>query len=120
MNNVERSFYRFMKDINGPVPDTLILVLAHTLATSSDPLKDSTAVPVRETVKVLMGYYFKEFSQKRPAPLLRGDDIMRVLDLKPGKKVGDLLELIEAAEREGTISSKEDALHLLISGGQKK
>jgi tRNA nucleotidyltransferase/poly(A) polymerase len=116
----ERPFYRFMKDINGPVPDTLILVLAHALVAGSDPLQDSTTVPDEKTVKVLMNYYFEEFSQKRPVPLLTGNDILRILDLKPGKKVGDLLEMIKAAEREGTISSKEDALELLSSAVQKE
>ena len=82
----ERSLYRFMKDINGPVPDTLILVLAHTLATASGPVtQNSTTGPAAETVQVLMNYYFKEFAQNIPVPLLTGNDIMRVLDLKPGK-----------------------------------
>jgi poly(A) polymerase len=115
-----RSFYRFMKDINGPVPDTLILVLAHTLLTGSGPAQDNTTAPVEETVKVLMSYYFQEFSHNRHAPLLTGNDIMRLLDLKPGPKIGDLLEMIKAAEREGTISSKEEALQLLISAGHKE
>jgi poly(A) polymerase len=117
----ERSLYRFMKDINGPVPDTLILVLAHTLATASGPVtQNSTTGPAAETVQVLMNYYFKEFAQNIPVPLLAGNDIMRVLNLKPGKKVGDLLERVKAAEREGTISTREDALRLVISEGQKE
>jgi len=116
----DRSCYRFMKDINGPVPDVLILVLSHSLATGSDTKQDGTWAPDGKIVKVLMDYYFQEFSQKRPAPLLTGNDIIRVLDLKPGKKVGDLLEMIKSAEREGTISSKEDALQLIISAEKRK
>jgi tRNA nucleotidyltransferase/poly(A) polymerase len=116
----ERSIFRFMKDIDGPVPDTLILALALNLAANFDPKKETPALPDGETIQALMRYYFQEFSQKRPAPLLTGNDIMRILDLKPGKKVGDVLEMVKTAEREGTISSKEEALQLLISAAQKK
>ena len=113
----ERSPYRFMQDINGPVLDTLIFALANDLAVCSSPPGEINTLPLFETVNTLMTYYFQKFSQNTILPLINGNDIMRILDLKPGKKVGKLLEMIKTAEREGTISTKEEALQLIISEG---
>jgi poly(A) polymerase len=115
----ERSRYRFMKDIDGPVLDTLIFALADALAVNSNSPDEITTLPLFETVNTLMTYYFDEFSKNTTLPLLSGDEIMRVLDLKPGKKVGKLLEVIKTAERKGSLSTKEEALQLIISEGSK-
>ncbi len=115
----ERSRYRIMKDIDGPVLDTLIFTLADSLAASSITPDEISTLPLFETVNTLMTYYFQEFSGNTTLPLLNGDEIMRILDLKPGKKVGKLLEMIKSAEREGSLSTKEEALQLIISGGSE-
>ena len=60
----ERSRYRFMKDIDGPVLDTLIFTLADSLAVSSITPDEITTLPLFETVNTLMTYYFQEFSGK--------------------------------------------------------
>jgi tRNA nucleotidyltransferase/poly(A) polymerase len=113
----ERSRYRFMKDINGPVLDTLIFALADNLAASSVTPDEITTPPLFRTVNTLVTYYFQEFAENTTVPLLNGNEIMGLLDLKPGKKVGKLLEMIKSAEREGTLSTKEEALKLIITEG---
>ena len=106
-----------MKDIDGPALDTLIFALADALAVNSNSPDEITTLPLFRTVNTLMTYYFGEFSKNTTLPLLNGDEIMRVLDLKPGKKVGKLLEMIKTAERKGSLSTKEEALQLIISEG---
>ena len=108
-----------MKDLDGPVLDTLIFALADSLAVSSVTPDEITTLPLFERVNTLVTYYFQEFSGNTTLPLLNGDEIMRVLDLKPGKKVGKLLEKIKSAEREGFLSTKEEALQLIISEGSE-
>jgi tRNA nucleotidyltransferase/poly(A) polymerase len=46
------------------------------------------------------------------APLLRGEDIL-ALDVEPGPKVGELLELVEEERAAGTISTRDQALALV-------
>ena len=46
----------------------------------------------------------------RPAPLLRGDDLTRSLDLPPGPEVGRLLEAIAEARFAGEVTDREQAL----------
>jgi putative nucleotidyltransferase with HDIG domain len=47
-----------------------------------------------------------------PPPLIRGDDLI-ALGLKPGPRIGQLLEAIQTAQLEGEVTSRDQALELL-------
>ena len=47
-----------------------------------------------------------------PPPLIRGDDLI-ALGLKPGPRMGQLLEAIQTAQLEGEVTTREEALELL-------
>jgi len=47
-----------------------------------------------------------------PPPLIRGDDLI-ALGLKPGPRMGQLLEAIQTAQLEGEVRTREEALELL-------
>jgi putative nucleotidyltransferase with HDIG domain len=55
-----------------------------------------------------------EFSQEPliPAPLVRGDDLIS-MGLKPGPKIGELLEAIQTAQLEGEVKTRAEAIELL-------
>jgi poly(A) polymerase len=55
-----------------------------------------------------------EFAQEPliPAPLVRGDDLIS-MGLKPGPKIGELLEVVQTAQLEGEITTRAEALLLL-------
>ena len=44
-----------------------------------------------------------------PPPLVRGDDLL-ALGLKPGPKIGEILEAVETRQLEGTLRNREEAL----------
>jgi len=56
----------------------------------------------------------EEFSQEPLIPplLVRGEDLL-ALGLKPGPKIGELLEAVQIAQLEGEISSRKEALEFL-------
>jgi poly(A) polymerase len=49
-----------------------------------------------------------------PPPLVRGDDLI-ALGLKPGPRIGELLEAIQTAQLEGEITTRAQAFELLKS-----
>jgi tRNA nucleotidyltransferase/poly(A) polymerase len=55
-----------------------------------------------------------EFAQEPliPPALVRGDDLIS-MGLKPGPKIGELLEAVQTAQLEGEISTRAEALQLL-------
>src|SRR5947207_15675539 len=44
-----------------------------------------------------------------PPPLVRGDDLL-ALGLKPGRRIGEILEAVETRQLEGTLRNREEAL----------
>jgi poly(A) polymerase len=47
-------------------------------------------------------------------PLLSGEEVMVLLGLKPGPKVGEALRALLEAQAEGSVRTREEALALLL------
>ena len=110
-----RAKYRFFKDLEDAALDTLILTLADKMATRKPSPDSKNHITILTLVIDLINYFFQEYTKSIPKPLINGNEIMEILRLKPGKKIGELLALIANAEREGSISTKEDAVRLIRS-----
>lgn len=110
-----RAKYRFFRDLDDASIDTLILTLADRMAKIKPSPNGKNHASILTLVTELMDYYFQEYSKITPKPLLDGNEIMETLNLKPGEKIGELLTLIENAEREGRISTREEAVKLITS-----
>ncbi|HEY5158775.1 MAG TPA: hypothetical protein VII93_12500, partial [Anaerolineales bacterium] len=66
-----------------------------------------------DVVRILLeNWYEKPAETVAPASLLDGDDLMRELNLQPGKQIGDLLEVIREAQAMGEVSTAGQALEL--------
>lgn len=67
-----------------------------------------------QMLNFLFGKYFNE--EKRftaPVRLIDGRDIMKVLKIVPGPKVGEIMEQVVLEQVEGNIKTREDALRFL-------
>ena len=53
--------------------------------------------------------------KKLPDPVLNGNEIMKVLKLKPGKEIGRLILILREAQLSGKVKTKKDALKLLLN-----
>ena len=119
LNNLSvRVKYRFFKDLDPASLDTIILFIADMMATREHSPENKTKMPILNLASDLIDYYFQEFSKERVTPLLNGNEIMEVLGLKPGRRVGELLSLIRKAESEGAISTREEAIKLISACGR--
>lgn len=67
------------------VPEALVLPLIQRFLTPHDPVA-------------------------HPQPLITGKDLVQGLALKPGPKIGELLEAVHLAQAEGLVGSREEAL----------
>lgn len=69
-----------------------------------------------ETISPLINRYLNSNDPvAHPKPLVTGKDLMEVLNLSPGQKIGQLLTEIQIACAEGKISTKEEALEFANS-----
>lgn len=52
---------------------------------------------------------FLDSHPRPPKPLLRGEDVMKILGIPPGKKIGEILEALNAAQVTKKVTTKKEA-----------
>jgi poly(A) polymerase len=109
----DRARYRLIRDLDGAILYILILALADAMATREVDAVDPKSIPLYPVIADLLEFYCSDRPDKGEIALLSGKEIMEILQLKPGKKVGAIIEEIREAERQGLISTKEEALALV-------
>ena len=108
-----RAVYRFYRDTGAAGVDVCLLALADLRATYEETLPQETWAACLAVVRILLeNWYEKPAESITPPSLLDGDDLMRELDLQPGKQIGDLLEVIREAQAMGEVTTAGQALEL--------
>jgi poly(A) polymerase len=79
---------------------------------------DPTDLSLYEKIFALYRESMKEMP-KAPKALLKGEDVMKILGLKPGKLVGEIMEQLRIKQLGGEIKTKKEALAWLKDFNQK-
>jgi poly(A) polymerase len=111
----KKAALKFFRDIGTFSPDLLILAMADWH--SYKPLKVFAPKMLKmqeKSVRKLVKSYF-EFKNAKPLPkIIDGNIIMKKFRLKPGPWIGELIKTALEKQGEGSISSREEALALLL------
>ncbi len=108
-----RAVYRFFRDVGSAGVDVCLLALADLRATYEQTLPQETWSAALDVVRLMLENWFEKPSESiTPALLLNGEDLMRELNLQPGKKIGEMLEAIREAQAMGTISTRAEAIQI--------
>jgi hypothetical protein len=111
-----RAIYRFFRDTGDAGVDVVILALADQLATRGDTLTREHWRDYLGLARVMLDSYFRKSEEVvSPPPLVSGKDVMALLGLQPGPRVGEMLEAVREAQAEGRVCSREEALGFLRS-----
>ncbi len=106
-----RDRYRFFRQHGDDGPDILCLSLAASQARGLPAQSPSLWAMLLETTSALLGYYHAEWPRVRATPrLLDGQDLIRALGLKPGPRLGRLLEALDEAQAVGEVATRDEAL----------
>jgi poly(A) polymerase len=115
-----RAKYRFFQDMGREGIDLAILSFANALASTSSqfrwplpPDMNEELKKIKRIAEELLGYYSKEFIRQSAQPLLDGKEVMEVLGIAQGKRVGVILQRLQEAEKSGKVSTKGEALQFL-------
>ncbi|MHB2026892.1 MAG: CCA tRNA nucleotidyltransferase [Elusimicrobiota bacterium] len=96
-------------------------LLSENPGTFSSGVKESEKKTIRhlQVISLLMRRLMDAEQKPVPAPVIDGNDVMKILRIKPGPKVGLWLEQIREAQAEGKISSRDGARLYLKTGKLK-
>ena len=105
-----KAIYRFFRDSGKAGIDLVLFGLADLRGTRGHTLTQETWTAALEVARLLLENYWERPEETvAPPRLLDGNDLMRELNLEPGRVVGQLLEAIREAQATGKIASREEA-----------
>ena len=105
-----RAIYRYFRDTGEAGIDILFLSLADHLATRGPNLELSNWREHCRMTEYVLAQRFQEEKLIRPIKLVDGHDIISIFGLKPGPKVGEILEAVREAQASGIVTGREQAL----------
>jgi tRNA nucleotidyltransferase/poly(A) polymerase len=106
-----KSIYRFFRDAGEAGVDIVLLGLADLRGVRGPALTQDNWIAALDVARILLENYWERREETvAPPRLLDGNDLMRELNLQPGRLVGQLLEAIREGQAIGKIKTREEAL----------
>ena len=93
------------------VVDNIILAKADRLSARGIDITEEIVNANLNGLNKLLQFYLNKKDILKPLPkLLDGQEIMKILDIKPSPKLGEIIDALKEAQLNGDISTKEDAI----------
>ncbi|MBN1452168.1 MAG: HD domain-containing protein [Anaerolineales bacterium] len=106
-----KAIYRFFRDVGEAGVDLALLAMADTRATHGHTLAQETWTATLDICRTLLENYWERPTETvYPPRLLNGNEVMTEFTLKPGPRVGEILEAIREAQATGKVHTREEAL----------
>jgi tRNA nucleotidyltransferase/poly(A) polymerase len=106
-----KAIYRFFRAAGTAGVDLVLLGLADLRGTRGPTLTQETWRAALDVARIFLENYWERPEETiAPPRLLDGNDLMRELNLEPGRIVGQLLEAIREGQATGKIENREQAL----------
>ncbi|MBK9927850.1 MAG: HD domain-containing protein [Anaerolineales bacterium] len=106
-----KAIYRFFRDAGEAGPDLVLLGLADLRGVYGHTLKQETWVAALDIARILLENYWERPDEiVAPPRLLDGNELIKELNLAPGRIVGQLLEAIREGQATGKVSTREEAI----------
>jgi len=115
----EKAIFRYLRDTKEEAVSLAILGLSDQAATRGPKTKAAKHKHHTKICHMLIERYFEVKDQKPIQRLLTGNDLIKVLKLKPSELFGKILSQVEEAAGLGKIKTKEEALLLAKSVAAK-
>jgi tRNA nucleotidyltransferase/poly(A) polymerase len=111
-----RAIYRFLNSSQDASSEVVLLSLADVLGKQTPPINQellSKRVGIARTL--LEAYFESSHEEYHPVPLIKGDEIVRELNISPGPEIGRLLEALKEAQALKEVKTKADARDFIRS-----
>ena len=110
----EKVMMRYIRKMDDNCIDNIILAKSDRLSARGPKITDDVVQNNLSSLNKLLDYYLNVKDSLKPLPkLLDGNDIIKILNIKPSKQLGFILEKLHDAQLNGDVISKDDAIHFV-------
>jgi poly(A) polymerase len=111
----DHAIYRYFRDVGEVAIDTLFFTLADHMAARGPNLDIKNWQQHTASVRYILEKHREQENIIISPKIVDGDDIIREFGLKPGQKIGELLEAVREAQASSEVVTKEEALDYIKS-----
>ena len=109
-----KAFARFVRKIGNDTPDLIELAKADRLSAQGLAVTEEMNEKTFNHLDKLLNYYNTIKNEvKNPKSILNGNDIMDILNLKPSKRIGEIIEALIEEQLAGNIKTKDEAIEFI-------
>lgn len=109
----KNAMYRYCRDMNNALPESLILAQADARATY-DIMPKEKFTDTEKPMAAVLGYYYEKFLKTEAKPLLTGNDLIE-RGFRPGPRFREILDEIKERQAAGVLKDRNEALEYLKS-----
>lgn len=110
----DKIMMRYVRKMEDNSIDVIILAKADRLSARGPAVSDEMVNNNINSLNRLLKFYLDVRDTLEPLPkLLDGNDIMKILDIKPSPKLGEIMDLLHEAQISGEILTKEHAVEFI-------
>jgi putative nucleotidyltransferase with HDIG domain len=106
----EKVMMRYLRKMEDNVIDNIILAKADRLSARGEDITEDMIKSNMEGLDKLLNFYLEKKDTMQPLPkLLDGNEIMKMLNIKPSHELGEILNALHEEQLNGNINSKQEA-----------
>ncbi len=106
-----RSLYRYCRDLNDALPESVALSIADGRATS-EAMQLRNFTDTSKTASLILAYYFDNYLITEDKPLVSGKDLI-ALGMQPGPGFRIILDAVREQQADGSLKSRQQALDFI-------
>ncbi len=106
----DKARYRFYKTIGDDLPELILIALADFRSTCGPGLQVGRREAEENLFELLRNFSVYQVSKIKESRFLDGTDLMKLLGIKPGPVVGELLEDLLEAQALGEVKNRDQAV----------
>jgi len=112
----EKAVLRMFRRIGDDMPDLILMAMADRLSTRGVEITDEKVSENIKGLKIFLEKYEKLKEEVKHIPkLIDGNEVMSLLKISQGAKIGIVLKALKEAQISGEINTKEDAVKFVCS-----
>ena len=110
----EKIMMRYVRKMEDNSIDAIILAQADRLSARGPEITDEIVERNIAYLNMLLKFYLEAKETIKPLPkLLSGNDVMDILNIKPSKRLGEIMDALHEAQLSGDVLTKEHAIEFV-------
>lgn len=107
----EKIMMRYVRKMDINSIDVILLAQADRLSARGPEITDKIVERNITSLNMLLKFYLETRETLKPLPkLLNGNDVMNILNIKPSRRLGEIMEALHEAQISGDVITREHAV----------